>query len=438
VQDSLRQLPSVDELVRRLEGIAPRALLVAEARSAIEAARRRGLKGEEAGDPEAEARRNLEGLARSSLRRVINATGVILHTNLGRAPLPALAAAGPYSNLEYDLNAGRRGRRDTHTGALLERLLERKAIAVNNGAAAVYLALHELAGDGGEVIVSRGELIEIGDGFRIPDIMAHSGARLVEVGTTNRTRIEDYESAITERTRLLLRVHPSNFRMEGFTGKPELEELSALGRKRGIPLYEDLGSGCLLDLAPWGVREPTVRESFRGGVDLVSFSGDKLLGGPQAGVLAGRDDIVERLRRNPMFRALRLDKLAVQALETTLRHIVWEQWDALPAYRMVRRTAEEIGESAARVFAGLDAEIIAGESLLGGGSTPEQTLPTRLGWIKGDAGKLEERLRSGDPPVIARIEDGKLLLDLRTVSAEEEPELRRAVELALSGQARST
>ena len=226
-----------------------------------------------------------------------------------------------YSNLEYDIAAGRRGKRDVHASALLERLLGAAGIAVNNNAAAVFLALHELAA-GGEAIVSRGELIEIGDGFRIPDIMAHSGAKLCEVGTTNRTRIDDYRAAINERTRLLMRVHPSNFRISGFTAQPELHELVALGRERGIPVYEDLGSGCLVDLRAFGIREPLVSDSLSAGADLVSFSGDKLLGGPQAGILSGRQDLVARLRRNPMYRALRLDKVVYQILENTLRNLL--------------------------------------------------------------------------------------------------------------------
>src|SRR5580700_6700077 len=233
-------------------------------------------------------------------------------------------------------------------------MTSRRDGAVNNNAAAIYLALHELAA-GYEVIVSRGELIEIGDGFRIPDIMQRSGAILREVGATNRTYIGDYRAAITERTRLLLRVHPSNFRMQGFTARPELEEMAALGRERGIPLYEDLGSGCLVDLRAFGIDEPLVSDSLRAGADLVSFSGDKLLGGPQAGILAGKAEIVARLRRNPMFRALRLDKTIYQVLETTLRHLLLEQWDQVPALRMIRQTAAEIRARAERLLASLQA-----------------------------------------------------------------------------------
>lgn len=428
-EQQFRQLPSVDELatsLANLESRFPRRLIVEECRLVIEAARRAIRDGRPA--PTALARRvtqSLEVLAAPSLRHVINATGVILHTNLGRAPLAAFAAPGPYSNLEYDLTLGRRGRRDSHTAPLLERLLSRPAILVNNGAAAVWLALHELAA-GGEVIVSRGELIEIGDGFRIPDIMARSGARLVEVGTTNKTRIEDYAAAITPATRLIMRVHPSNFRVEGFTGRPALEELCALGRERGLPVYEDLGSGCLTPLTEFGIKEPTIDASFRASVDLISFSGDKLLGGPQAGILAGRPDLVQRLRSNPMFRALRLDKLVLAAMEATLRNLLLERYDQVPVFRMVRQTPAEIRARSRRLLEALNlpgAGILNGESLIGGGSTPEQTLPTSLIALPGDPVETEKRLRQAQPPVIARIADNRLLLDLRTVAPEEEPEL---------------
>ncbi|MCU1259793.1 MAG: L-seryl-tRNA(Sec) selenium transferase, partial [Bryobacterales bacterium] len=317
-------------------------------------------------------------------------------------------------------------KRDVHTHRLLDRLLGKPAIAVNNGAAALYLALHELAA-GHEVIVSRGELIEIGDGFRIPEIMQHSGAILREVGTTNRTRVEDYKDAVTERTRVILRVHPSNFRITGFTARPELRELVALGRERGIPVIEDLGSGCVVDLSPFGITEPLVRDSLAAGVNIVTFSGDKLLGGPQAGILAGDPELVVRLRRNPIFRALRLDKMIYQALESTLRALLFEQWERLPALRMVRLTANEIRIRAEKLAARIPgASVEAGESVTGGGSTPDQRLPTFVIAIPGDAVSLEKRLRAGTPPIIARIEDGRVLLDLRTVFPEQESELLKA------------
>jgi L-seryl-tRNA(Ser) seleniumtransferase len=417
---TLRDLPSVDELVRKLADVqAPRSLIVSEARRVL--AEMRAAKNP--GDAECQVRKNIEQLRGYSLKRVINATGVVLHTNLGRAPLAEFTPIFGYSNLEYDLAAGKRGKRDSHIGGLLERLTGKPGIAVNNNAAAVLLALNELA-RGGEVIVSRGELIEIGDGFRIPDIMAASGARLREVGTTNRTHINDYRDAITANTRLLLRVHPSNFRMEGFTSKPGLHELSALARERGLPLYEDLGSGCVADLTRFGIAEPRVEESFSAGVNLVSFSGDKLLGGPQAGILAGDPDLVQRLRRNPLFRALRVDKLITQALETTLRDLVFERWEAIPALKMIRTTADQIRERAERVQSRLpELEIIPGKSVAGGGSTPEQTLPTWLLAVPGDAIGQERYLRSGDPPIIGRIEEDRLVLDLRTVFPGEEGDL---------------
>jgi L-seryl-tRNA(Ser) seleniumtransferase len=429
----LRELPAVHEVAERIAapGI-PRAVVVAEVRRAIEQARREIRSGDANGlSIEARVERALRALAAPSLRRVINATGVVLHTNLGRAPLGPQAILAGYSNLEYDLATGLRGKRDVHAGTLLERLLGAPAIAVNNNAAAIYLALNELAA-GYEVIVSRGELIEIGDGFRIPDIMLRSGAVLREVGTTNRTGIADYRDAITERTRLLLRVHPSNFRIEGFTARAALAELAALGRERGIPVYEDLGSGCVADLRAFGIDEPLVSDSLLAGADLVSFSGDKLLGGPQAGILAGKPEIVARLRRNPMFRALRLDKTIYQVLEKTLRHLLLGQWDEVPALRMIRLSAAEIRGRAERLLAslaGTTAELVAGESVIGGGATPEQSIPTWLIAIEcADEGAAQRRLRANDPPVIARVEEGRLLLDLRTVLPGEETELAAALQ----------
>jgi L-seryl-tRNA(Ser) seleniumtransferase len=430
INQILRELPSVDELVNRLQAQTsafPRPLVVAEIRRVLaEARHRRSVSGLEQAVLE-----NLKEVAKPSLRRVINATGVVLHTNLGRAPLPAFGPIFGYSNLEYDLETGKRGKRDAHSGALLERLLGCPAIAVNNNAAAVYLALHELAA-GYEVIVSRGELIEIGDGFRIPDIMARSGAILREVGTTNKTNLEDYRAAITDRTCLILRVHPSNFHIEGFTDKPKLSELAALAKERGIPLYEDLGSGCIVDLKPFGIHEPLVGESIRAGVDLVSFSTDKLLGGPQSGIVAGRPDLVQRLRRNPMFRAFRLDKLICQALETSLRSLLFERWHEIPALRMLSLPAGEIRTRAEALQSRIkryETELIDGRSVVGGGATPAQSLPTVLiAFNSPDPMALERKLRSAGPPVIARIENDRLVIDLRTVLPDEEEELLRAIE----------
>jgi L-seryl-tRNA(Ser) seleniumtransferase len=435
--EKLRDLPSVHVVLERLAAHPshyPHALLVAETRAVLDEMRRELLAGQSNGNSvEERVLRRLAAIERPSLRRVINATGVVLHTNLGRAPLGRWKPLSGYSNLEYDLAAGRRGKRDTHTAALLHRLLGAPAIAVNNNAAAIFLALAELAADG-EVIVSRGELIEIGDGFRIPEIMARSGAILREVGATNRTHIDDYRAAINQRTRLLLRVHPSNFRMSGFTARVELRQLTGLGRERGIPVYEDLGSGCLVDLRSFGIDEPLAADSLRAGADLVSFSGDKLLGGPQAGILAGKAEIVARLRRNPLFRALRLDKLICQSLEITLRHLLLERWDGVPALAMIRQTPQEIRSRAESLVArtpGIRAEIVPGNSVIGGGATPEQAIPTYL--IAIDCEKpasAEARLRAAEPPVIARVENDRLLLDLRTVQPDEEDELSAAVAAA--------
>jgi L-seryl-tRNA(Ser) seleniumtransferase len=440
---NLRELPAVNEVLERLSPALarfPRGILVTEIRRALSELRAETVAGRNAADDvasgtaalqvEGRVTRALEALETPSLRHVINATGVVLHTNLGRAPLGALAVLPGYSNLEYDLARGRRGKRDVHLAGLLERLTGAPGIAVNNNAAAIFLALNELAA-GGEVVVSRGELIEIGDGFRIPDIMASSGATLREVGTTNRTQIADYRAAINERTRLLLRVHPSNFRITGFTARAELRELVALGRERGVPVYEDLGSGCVVDLRPFGIDEPLAPESLKSGATLVSFSGDKLLGGPQAGILAGHAETVARLRRNPLFRALRLDKVMYQALENTLRNLLLERWECVPALAMLRQSADQIrgrAESLVARMPGIRAEIVPGTSVIGGGATPEQSLPTWLIALEcADVVQAERRLRAGDPPIVARIEDGRLVLDLRTVLPDEECAVERAL-----------
>jgi L-seryl-tRNA(Ser) seleniumtransferase len=333
---------------------------------------------------------------------------------------------------------GQRGKRDAHTSRLIADLAGAEAaIVVNNNAAAVFLTLNTFA-KGAEVIVSRGELIEIGDGFRIPDIMAESGAVLREVGTTNRTRVRDYERAINERTRLLLRVHPSNFKISGFTERPSLQELVVLGNKTGVPVYEDLGSGCVLDLAAAGIAEPVARASCEAGAAVISFSGDKLLGGPQAGIIAGKKDVVERIRRNPLFRALRVDKLTIAALEVTLKAYLRGAADETPALRMIRLTTEEIA-TRAREFAdrlrasvphGVTVKVRDGYSVIGGGSTPDQKLPTKVLAIsseKNTAAAMEDRLREREIPVIARIEEDELVVDLRTVFLDEEPMLAEAI-----------
>jgi L-seryl-tRNA(Ser) seleniumtransferase len=380
-----------------------------------------------------------EKLRRPSLRRVVNATGVIIHTNLGRAPLADAAidaireVAAHYSNLEYDLERGGRGHREYHCQQLLARLIgSEAAVVANNNAAAVLLVLNTLA-EGGEVIVSRGELIEIGGSFRIPEVMEKSGARLREVGTTNRTRISDYERAINENTRLILRVHPSNYRIVGFTERPSLQEIVELSRRTGIPAFEDLGSGCMIDLAPFGVLdEPVVAHSLKAGISVVSFSGDKMLGGPQAGIIAGSRTIVDRVRKNPLMRALRVDKLTYAALEATLR--IYERGAALsdvPVIRAIAATRDQIASRAAglrdriaQAASGrLKVSLEDGESVIGGGSAPAITLPTVLVAIECNemsATSIEARLRNHIIPIIARTERDRVLLDLRAVSVEEE------------------
>jgi L-seryl-tRNA(Ser) seleniumtransferase len=384
--------------------------------------------------------RQLAAAAAFSLKAVINASGVILHTNLGRAPLSQSAldhisqVAGRYGNLEFDVAAGTRGKRDAHVERLFSRLLNRdgisdvRTVVVNNCAAAVMLALNTLA-EGGEVIVSRGELVEIGGSFRVPDVMSKSGATLREVGTTNRTRLADYAAAINDKTRLLLRVHRSNFAIIGFTEQPSLEELCDLGRKHNIPVMEDLGGGALLPLRSLGVNESGVADSLRAGVDLVTYSGDKMLGGPQAGMLSGREELIKRVRSNPLFRAVRVDKLIYAALEATLMEYVRQNYAAIPFIRMLGLAPEEIRKRAETfrqkisTARRLKAEIITGESLVGGGSAPTSTLPTFLvaltsEWLSAE--QLAEKLRLSNPPVVARVEEGRVLLDLRTVFEDEE------------------
>ncbi len=399
--------------------------------------------GQGAGQLQTEIDSRLEAKAKSlvkpSLRRVINATGVILHTNLGRAPLAEEAitaiadVASHYSNLEYDLYEGRRGKREAHCRDLLARLAgSEDATVANNCAAAVLLVLNTLA-EGGEVMVSRGELIEIGGSFRIPEVMEKSGATLREVGTTNRTRIGDYANAINEKTRLILRVHPSNYRVIGFTERPRLEEIAELSRRAGIPAFEDLGSGCLVDLAPYGVKnEPVVSASLKAGISIVAFSGDKMLGGPQAGIIAGTKEIVERVRKNPLMRALRVDKMTYGALEATLR--IYERGTAqreVPVIRAMATSAAEVERRAENFKSHFDNAtpgrlnftLERGASVIGGGSAPEVSLPTVLVAIQADdlsATVIEAHLRNHQIPIIARTERDRVLIDLRTVADDEE------------------
>ena len=504
-----RELPSVDQVLRRPE-IA--ALIDQEGRvAAAEACRvvlfrlreeisaghlgQGQLASAISGIAEAVAKELRRSLA-YSLKPVINATGVILHTNLGRAPLSAqaldhiLKIAGAYSNLEFNLESGERGKRDIHVDRLFQKLLSDEVvnlppseraethaalqasedggtepalsdqpkggsrtgvastalsaslaraavstIVVNNNAAAVLLALNTLA-EGGEVIVSRGELVEIGGSFRIPDVMAKSGATLSEVGTTNRTRIADYERAINERTKLLLRVHRSNFEISGFTEQPPLGELASLAQKHKLPLMEDLGSGALFDQRSLGIdNEPGVLDSLRTGVHVVTYSGDKLLGGPQAGLISGRADLVQKMRANSLFRAVRVDKLTYAALEATLLAYVRHDCGSIPALRMMSARQDEIRSRSEVVTSkvsqhSIKAELLQGESLIGGGSAPSAALPTTLIALthqKLSAEELATQLRSYDPPIVARIEEGRVLLDLRTVFPEQDQPLADAL-----------
>ncbi len=462
----LRKLPSVDELLRSPSVMT---LVTSEGRPAVtDAARivlarlREEIVGGQWDGQQMDERRmdlalaGIEGAIerqlvrslRDSLRPVINATGVILHTNLGRAPLSSQAldhvreCAQAYSNLEFDLERGDRGKRDIHVDRLFQHLLDPgnsrenapaiSTIVVNNNAAAVLLALNTLA-ENGEVIVSRGELVEIGGSFRIPDVMAKSNAILREVGTTNRTRVADYERAINDRTRALLRVHRSNFEISGFTAQPSLEELVELSRRSNIPLLEDLGSGTLFGLQAIGVSgENGVLDSLRAGVDVVMYSGDKLLGGPQSGMISGRGDIVARMRSNSLFRALRVDKLTYAALEATLLAYVKRDYESIPVLRMMQLSKDEIARraEALAVQVNVQASVIDGDSVIGGGAAPSALLSTKLLAISCNglsANEFATQLRAAETPVIVRVEDDRVLIDLRTVFPEQDEVLARAL-----------
>ena len=420
----LRDLPSVDELVRGVDD----PLAVDAARSVIARARQEIRAGVEPGDLAARLTRELEAARRPSLRRVLNATGVIVHTNLGRSPLAEEAiarvhdVARGYSNLELDLEDGARGSRQDHLASLVRRLTGAEAsLVVNNNAAAVLLALAALA-EGREVIVSRGELIEIGDGFRIPDVLARSGARLVEVGTTNRTRAADYERAIGPDTALVLRVHQSNFRLVGFTELPRLEQVAAVAHAHELPLVDDLGSGALGDLP----GEPSARESLAAGADLVCFSGDKLLGGPQAGIVVGNAELVEKLRRHPLQRALRADKLTLAALEGTLGLYLDPARAAreVPVLRMLQEPAETVRARAERLAKAVGGEVEETVARVGGGALPLAELPSFACAVEEE---LAAPLREADLPVVGVIRDGRLLLDCRTLTDAEAEEAAAAV-----------
>jgi L-seryl-tRNA(Ser) seleniumtransferase len=441
-RELLRRLPSVEELARTLRGV-PHRVAVAAAREQVAEARERILAGDESSASPAAlqegAAARAAALARPSLRAVINATGVILHTNLGRAPLAPAAvdavaeAAARYSNLEYDLESGERGSRQAHVESLLQELTgAESALAVNNKAAAVTLALAAIA-SGREVVVSRGQLVEIGGSFRIPEILEASGARLVEVGTTNRTRLADYEAAMGSDTAALLRVHQSNFRTVGFVEEASLDELCALGAERGVAVIDDLGSGALAQIAD----EPRVRESIDAGVDLACFSADKLLGGPQAGILAGRAETVGLCRREPLARAVRIDKLQLAALQATLRLHREPGPAAVPALAMLAATEESLESRATRMALaiGPSASVIHSTSRPGGGALPLVELEGPVCVVDAaelGAEQLARRLEAGEPPVVTRIHDGRVVLDPRTITDEEAETAAEAVRRALA------
>jgi L-seryl-tRNA(Ser) seleniumtransferase len=458
-QALLSSLPSVDEVIKGHYGIEwlkkhPRVYVLKAIREVIDL-RRRGLLSGATTDaspdgiyPDIEIK--LLHLSSLSLKPVINATGVVIHTNLGRAALSdkaienVIRVAAGYSNLEYDLKAGTRGERHSHIKNLLcETTGAEDGIAVNNNAAAVLVCLNTLA-KGREVIVSRGELVEIGGSFRVPDVMAGSGAILTEVGTTNKTHIRDYEKAINDNTALILKVHKSNFRIQGFTEEVSLERLAALGRERNIPVMYDLGSGCLINLKAYGIySEPEVKEIVKSGVDLVTFSGDKLLGGPQAGLIAGRKELIEKIRKNPLSRALRIDKLTLAALEATLLEYadVEKAVEENPTLNMLLQGLEVIKRRAKKITALLKLNtknaavvVIQDSSQAGGGALPGKEFPTYAVSIKPEnisVNELEERLRKGAVPVIARIKEGCLLLDARTIKNRELAVLVSGVKAAL-------
>ncbi|HEX3281439.1 MAG TPA: L-seryl-tRNA(Sec) selenium transferase [Pyrinomonadaceae bacterium] len=461
--NSLRAIPSVDQLLRSDEATQLRKAVGNQRLTDIAREITDQIRAQiESGSLRDNSREALlaEGIQRlqqagahEALRgfsRVINATGVILHTNLGRAPLSAAArtavakeAAG-YCTLEYDLSTGERGKRGARAEELLVQLTRAEAaLIVNNCASAALLILSVLASDG-ETIVSRGELVEIGGDFRVPDVMANSGTRMIEVGTTNRTRLEDYGEIINPKTRLIMRVHPSNYRIVGFTNSPGLANLSSLAHERGLLLYEDAGSGALINLANYGLGdEPVISDSITAGADVVSFSGDKLLGGPQAGLIVGRKEIIERLRRSPLYRALRADKLCLAALEATLDAHRRGALEEIPLFQMLGLTPEAIEKRArnlieqlARIVpSALRLTIVSGTSAVGGGSGPNAHLPTALLAVSHErlsANEIESKLRAASPPVITRISDDQVLLDLRTIDISDEPAVLSALKSLMS------
>lgn len=455
--DTYRSLPSVDKLLaddrlQSLQAAHSRQLVTDAVRQVLEASRSSIAEGQPAPSSDqlvASVCTEVESLTQITLRPVINATGVVLHTNLGRAPLSreTMAAmnsvSSGYANLEFDLESGTRSYREVHVSSLLCRLTGAEAaLVVNNNAAAVLLALSTLA-KRKEVIVSRGQAVEIGGGFRIPDVMRHSGAKLVEVGTTNCTYLSDYERAITDRTAVLLRVHSSNFKLVGFTQEVAVDQLVQLGDRQSLPVLDDLGSGCLLDTARFGLSpEPTVQDSIAAGVALACFSGDKLLGGPQAGIVVGKRLLVDRLRKHPLARAMRMDKSRMAGLAATLLHYLEGQAEQkVPVWQMISIPPEVVERRArewAEQFKGL-ASVMKGESVVGGGSLPGSTLPTWLLAVRGTTAakrqvviqELAARLRAHKPPVVGRLEGNSLLLDPRTVRPEDDEMVIQALRDAL-------
>ena len=461
----LLSLPAVDEIVKSKEGIEwlrkyPRVYVIRAIREIIQRKRKTILGGKYEMDGPSdllqEIERIIEKLSGFSLQSVINATGVVIHTNLGRSVLSeeimkrVSMIAGGYSNLEYDIDKGERGKRYSHVQGLLREITGAEdGIIVNNNAAAVFVSLTALA-KGREVIVSRGELVEIGGSFRIPDVMASSGAILKEVGTTNKTHAYDYERAVTDNTALMLKVHQSNFRMIGFTEALSIEEMAALGKKYSVPVMFDLGSGCLVDLKPYGIHiEPTVQEMIKAGADIVTFSGDKLLGGPQAGVIVGKRELIEKIAKNPLMRAVRVDKMTLAAFEATLRYYLDEgvAKERIPTVSMLLQDPEKIKEKAKKIARmlkaglGVDGAQTAGINVIedvsqsGGGALAEVPLRTFVVSVMPSAisiNEFEVRLRQGRPHVIARIRDAALLLDARTVKTEEIGPLVQAVRAAMN------
>jgi L-seryl-tRNA(Ser) seleniumtransferase len=449
----LRNLPKIDEIILLLEkqdiySLAPRDIVIATCRTVVQNLRDKIIEAKEKDLPKfsldlasavGKVERLIKGLYRYSLRRVVNATGVILHTNLGRAPLcpealqRIMEVGKGYSNLEFDLAKGERGQRYDHVSQLICALTgSEDALIVNNNAAAILLVLNTLA-EKKEAIVSRGELIEIGGEFRIPEIMKKSASKLREVGTTNRTRIGDYEKAVNDKTGLIMKVHTSNFRIVGFTEEADIVSLVALGKSRGIPVMDDLGSGCLIDLEQYGLQhEPTVREALATGIDVVTFSGDKLLGGPQAGIIVGKKDVLAKIKKNPLNRALRIDKFTLAALEATLMHYL-NPADAVKKLRSLKALTEPVAAVKKRAeklitklqkenFASLKFSLHEDFAAAGGGSLPTQQIPTVLVAIKNkkmSASKMEEKLRKMEVPVIVRVDKDEILIDMRTVAEDE-------------------